>query len=321
MAEPAGAPVPRVRSQLYVPGNRPDRMGKALTLEADALVVDLEDSVAAADKARARDWVSDFVADHHHERPLFVRVAGSDHAAFLADVTAAVQAGASGIVIPKVTGPADVQVADRLLGWLEELHNVPIGRTLITPILETARGIRQAYAIGCASPRVAYMGGLAPKGGDVQGAIGYRWSRAGWESLPLRAQVLLDARAAGVSNPLTGLWTEIDDLDGLEAFAEQSRALGYAGMTVIHPSHLSIVNRIFGQSAEELEHYRTLVEAVTAAEATGSAVTVVGGHMVDTAMLETARAELAQAAVAEDASTRGAATPKSAASDHEEGLE
>jgi citrate lyase subunit beta/citryl-CoA lyase len=285
---------PRLRSQLYVPGDRSRWFAVALRSGADALIFDLEDAVPLKSRARARSEVAAFVAEHRRELPLFVRVAAPSTPAFLEDVRSVVAAGAFGIVIPKVLGVLDVQIAARLLDWLEDARPDDPA-TVVVPILETATAIADARAIGAASGRVAYMGALAPKEGDVQRAIGYRWSPDGRESLAFRAQVLLDARAAGVPNPMTGLWTDVEDLSGLRAFAAQSRGLGYEGMVVIHPTHVPIVNDAFDTTEAELERYRKLVSAASTAQAEGRSVLRFEGHMIDTAMVNTAKAALARA--------------------------
>jgi citrate lyase subunit beta/citryl-CoA lyase len=115
----------------------------------------------------------------------------------------------------------------------------------------------------------------------------------------MRAQVLLDARAAGVPNPVTGLWTDIHDHDGLRAFATQGRDLGYEGMVVIHPDHVPVVNEIFGTSAAELERYERLSAAMEEATTKGSAAIMFEGHMVDIAMVKTARERLERGARAQ----------------------
>jgi citrate lyase subunit beta/citryl-CoA lyase len=268
---------------------------KALHSEADALIFDLEDSVPPEAKETARADVARFIRRHRSDsrrQVLLVRVNPVGSREFLDDATAAVEAGAAGIALPKVAGPSDVVVAARLLDWIEARTSEAVSSTLILPILETATAVRHAYDIGCASDRVAYMGGLSARGGDVERAIGFRWSPEGWETLAMRAQILVDARAAGVPNPVTGLWTNVADLDGLRTFALQGRNLGYDGMVVIHPSHVAIVNEVYGQSKAEIEHYEDLTEAMNRATTRGSAAIMFDGHMVDVAMLRTAEERL-----------------------------
>jgi citrate lyase subunit beta/citryl-CoA lyase len=118
--------------------------------------------------------------------------------------------------------------------------------------------------------------------------LGSRWRRDGRETLFVRAKLLLDGRAARVSYPISGTWTEINDLDGLAALAEESRDLGYVGMYVIHPSHIDVVNAAFTPDAEELDRYRAIIEAYALAERDGLGSAVMGSSMIDKAMVDRA---------------------------------
>lgn len=196
------------------------------------------------------------------------------------------------MVVPKIGGPADVLMADRLLTWCEREHGLPEGHLALVPLLESAAALREAYEIGRAAPRVAYLGAVTGKGGDVERAIGYRWSREGAETLALRSRVLLDVRAAGVPCPVAGLWTGVGDLEGLRAFAEQNRSLGYDGMMAIHPSHVPVINEVYSPGPEELARYERLIAAVEEARARGAGAIAFEGEMVDEAMAGRARAAL-----------------------------
>jgi citrate lyase subunit beta / citryl-CoA lyase len=287
---------PQTRSQLYVPGNRPTWFAKAIAAGADALILDLEDSVPIDSKVEAREAVSEFLRGVRDAGvPFLVRVNDADTPLFLDDVLAVVEAGATGLVLPKVSGPDDVIAADRLLLAVELRCARAPGSTLIVPILETPSAIRNAYRIGLSSRRVAYMGGMSARGGDIERGVAFRWSAGGEETFTFRAQALLDARAADVPHPVTGTWTDVDDLDGLRAFAVQSRNLGYEGMALIHPSHVAIANEVFSVDEDELERDRQLLDAMAQAERDGSAATRFDGHMVDVAMVTRARERLANA--------------------------
>ena len=155
--------------------------------------------------------------------------------------------------------------------------------------------MRSAYEIARASARVAYMGGATSRAGDLTRSLGYRWTPEGKETLFLRSKVLVDVRAAGVANPLSGLWGAVDDSDGLLAFARQSRDLGYEGLMVIHPSHLAIVNEIFSPAEDEIAEWRRIIEAMQAAEEEGRGAIRLEGRLIDAAHVVTARQGLARA--------------------------
>ncbi|MDT0318860.1 HpcH/HpaI aldolase/citrate lyase family protein [Streptomyces millisiae] len=291
----SGIARPPLRSMLFVPGNRTEWLPKAAAAGADAVVLDLEDAVAEADRPAATERVAAAVAAAAEPATaLFVRIPPLDGWPAAARLRAVARTGLAGVVLPKVSDAEQVRLADRLLGWCEQEHGLAPGTFALVPLLETARGLRSAFEIAGAVPRVGYAGALTAPGGDVARAVGYRWSPEGTETRELRSRVLLDVRAAGVAHPVGGLWTRIADLTGLRAFAEQNRALGYAGMMAIHPSHVPVINEVFSPSAAELARCARLVAAVAAGRAAGSGAVVFEGEMVDEAMAATARALLAR---------------------------
>lgn len=302
-AEPdeGGVDRPPLRSLLFVPGTRTEWLPKARAAGADAAVLDLEDAVPAAGRLTARAQVADAVAQaaatpagQTGRMALFVRVNPLDDWAGAEELRAVVRPGLAGVVLPKVRSARDVRLADRLLGWCEQEQGLPRGGVALVPLLETARGLRAAYHIARAASRIAYMGALTGHGGDVERAVGYRWSPEGTETVDLRSRVLLDARAAGVPCPVGGLWTRIGDLPGLRAFAEQNRSLGYEGMMAIHPSHVPVINEVFSPGPGELARCAQLIAAVEAAQREGTGAVTFQGEMVDEAMASTARLVLAR---------------------------
>lgn len=281
-----------LRSALYVPGNKLDWMRKAPRYGADALVFDLEDSVPPAEKATARKLVRQALEEMGAQHTLIVRVNGVDTGMTADDLEAITCAGLHGIFVPKVRGPEDVAEADVLLTTFEQRAGLDAGRTIIVPGLETARAMREAYEVFRASPRVEHGGAVVSRGGDIARALGMVWTREGRESLFLRSKVLVDARAAGLRYPMGGLWTDIQDLDGLRAFATEMRHIGYTGLRLIHPSHVPVTNEVFTPTAEEIAYWKGLMEALVEAERRGTTAITYQGDMVDTAMVKTGRAIL-----------------------------
>ncbi|MFF3544762.1 HpcH/HpaI aldolase/citrate lyase family protein [Streptomyces platensis] len=289
---------PPLRSLLFVPGTRTDWLPKAQAAGADAVILDLEDAVPEQDSASARAQVGEAIAqaaaDAADHPALFVRINPLDGWAEAEELRTIVRPGLTGIVLPKVRHAQDVRFADRLLAWCEREQGLPRGQIALVPLLETARGLREAYDCAAAASRVAYLGALTGAGGDVERAVGYRWSPEGTETLALRSRVLLDVRAAGSLHPVAGLWTRIADLAGLRSFAEQNRSLGYEGMMAIHPSHISVINEVFSPGPDELARCARLIAAVEAAQANGAGAVSFEGEMVDEAMAATARLTLEQ---------------------------
>ena len=184
---------------------------------------------------------------------------------------------------------------DILLKLFERRAGVEVGKTFIDPALETARGIREAYQIAAASPRVAHMGASGGKGGDTARSVGFEWTPEGIETLFLRSKVLVDCRAAGVPYPLSGGWFDIRNLGGLRSAARQAKQLGYTGMQLIHPSHVAVVNEVFTPTKEEIAQWQGLIQAMEDRKGQGGAAVTYQGNMVDIAHEETARAMLEMA--------------------------
>ncbi|MFC6063061.1 HpcH/HpaI aldolase/citrate lyase family protein [Streptomyces ochraceiscleroticus] len=293
---PAQAPRPLLRSLLFMPGNRTaDWLPKAVAVGTDAVILDLEDAVPESARASAVKQVHQALArqaDTQEGPALFVRINPLDNWTAADTLHNICVPGLSGIVLPKVTGPDDVRFADRLLAWCEREQGLYRGHFALVPLLESAQALHDAHGCAAAADRVAYLGAVTGAGGDVERAVGYRWSPEGSETHALRARVLLDVRAARTPHPVTGLWTRIGDLDGLRAFAEQNRALGYSGMMAIHPSHVPVLNEVFTPGDAELDRAARLIATIEEAQATGTGAVTFEGEMVDEAMAATARALL-----------------------------
>lgn len=251
---------PILRSRLYVPGIKTSWLAKAAESGADAVIFDLDDAVSASDKATAREQVAVAITGNETGLPIFVRMNDLSSKWALDDMETVVRPGLSGIVVPRVVAPSQIAALDFLLSWLESRTGMTDGAVVLSPIFETAASLHFAYEIVTASKRVEYVGGIATDGGDVEREIGYRWSASAWESVALRSRSLVDVRAAGAKHPLTGIWTALNDPDGLRAFAEQGRDLGYEGMDVIHPSHVAIVHEVFAISEVRIREAEKIVE-------------------------------------------------------------
>ncbi len=295
-ALPATAAPRPIRSLLFVPGNREEWMRKALVSGADALVFDLESAIPRSEASRAREVCRRVLDEHSPVQPaLLVRVSDARSPEQELDLASVVSAGLHGILLPQVLDAGDVVATDAALTRAERDAGLPVGRTLMMPLIEHASAIRSAFEIARASPRVAYMGGATSKGGDLARSLGYRFSAEGHETLFLRSKVLVDVRAAGIENPISGLWGSVDDLAGLRTFAEQSRDLGYEGLMAIHPSQLPVINAVFSPNDEEIREWRSILSAMEQAEAEGRGAIRLDGRLIDAAHVHTARQQLERA--------------------------
>jgi len=261
-----------LRSLVFAPGDDAGALDTTAASGADAMVVDLEEPrtpYPERERVRGRIVAREFFDSREPgELPwLFARVQPPSTGMTLRDLDAVVGPSLKGILLPKIESPADVHAADALLTCAEVEHGLPKGSLLIYPILETANAIRLAYEIAMASPRVGYMGGAISRFGDIHQAIGFRWTAEGEETLFLRSKVLVDARAADIRYPISGMWGgRVDDADGLRSFATGLRNLGYYGMMLGHAGHVPLVHQVFSPTAEELAYWQELDALATAAE-------------------------------------------------------
>jgi citrate lyase subunit beta/citryl-CoA lyase len=294
-----------IRTLLFVAGSEDEEVRRSGDHGADAVVIDLEEPrtpFPEPERERARAAVSAFLAGAPSTTRWFVRVQPPDTGQTLKDLRAVMGPSLTGILLPKVQGPADVHKADALLTCMEAELGLPLGSRLIYPILETAQGLRLAYEIAMASSRVHYMGGAVSRFGDIHQAIGYRWSAEGRETLFLRSKVLIDARAAGIRYPISGMWGgATDDIDGLRRWATELRDLGYYGMMLGDPAHVPVINEIFSPTKDEIRYWQDLDRLTTEAETRGSGPILYGdpnqgeGHVVHIAHVGSARKNLAWA--------------------------
>jgi citrate lyase subunit beta/citryl-CoA lyase len=299
-----------IRTLLFVPGSDEERVGQAAGHGADAVVLDLEEPrtpYPEPERERTRVKIRQFLdglggVDGSAGPRWFARVQPPDTGQTLKDLRAVIGPALTGILLPKIYSPADVIKADALLTCCEAEMDRPVGSTAIYPILETAQSLRLAYEIAMASGRVAYMGGAVSRFGDIHQAVGFRWSAEGRETLFLRSKVLIDARAAGIRYPISGMWGgDTDDLEGLRRWAGELRDLGYFGMMLGEPRHIPVVNEIFSPTAEEILYWKDLDRLAGEAEGAGAGPLLYGdpnqgeGHVVHLAHVGSARQNLAWA--------------------------
>jgi len=285
------------RSALFVPGHRPEWIEKAAGYGADTLILDLEDSVPDREKNGARPLVkAGLKALAAKRQACSVRINGFATGLTLDDLEGILCPELTSVTLPKVETPADMHEADALLSHLERRLGLPVGG-IETPLgCETAKAMRNVYEIASQCRRVRRVSLAAGPGGDAARAIGYQWSKEGTETLFLRSKVVLDARAAGILYLTISSWWTIKDLEGLDRDARWNRSLGYRGQTVMHPSHVPVVNKVFTPTPDEIAFHRGLIEAMEDARRRGIAAVTYQGDMVDEAMVKTSREMLEFAA-------------------------
>lgn len=314
-------PVRLNRSQLSVPGIRPELFEKAACSAADIVFLDLEDSVSAADKEPARRNVVAALRDiDWRGKTVSVRVNGLDTPFMYRDVIEIMEAAGDRfelMLVPKVGTAADVHVVDTLLTQIElaKGYERPIGLELM---IETAQGLMNVEAIAAASPRAESLhfgsGDFAASTGARNPVIGgnnpdyavlvgdkggAREAHVGDMSHYALARIVVAARAHGL-RPVDGPYADYADPHGFMATARRSAALGFEGKWVIHPSQIAAANEAFSPPGDEVEAARRVLAAMDEARRAGKGAVTLDGRMIDIASIRQAEVVVRKAALIAD---------------------
>jgi citrate lyase subunit beta/citryl-CoA lyase len=280
---------------LFAPGSKDRVMAKALESGADAVLLDLEDSVPVAAKAEARSLVAkvidDAAAGTARAGPgIFVRVNAAATGLLDDDLAAIVRPGLEAIFLPKVESVAEVRRTASSLERLESAKGIKAGSVEIVLMIESALGVYRCFDLINASPRVATTCIGVARDGDLQTDLGCGWSIEGTELLYARSKVLLDTRAAGKAWPLDGVFSDLGDEAGFIKDSQLSARLGYVGRTVIHPKQIAPARQAYAVPESDVAYYQQVVTEFEAVEKTGTAAAItVNGRLVDYAMYQRAR--------------------------------
>ncbi len=289
-----------LRSLLFIPGDSEKKLGNGDRAGADALILDLEDSVLPENKARARGLTAEYLKARPkigRRAQLWVRINSLGSPLALADLSAVVAAAPDGVMLPKAEGPADVARLSFYLEALEAQAGVAIGSTRVLPVAtETAAAPFNLGAYSAA--RLSRLVGLTWGSEDLATALGASTNRDAsgeWAFTYriVRSLTLMGARAAGVQ-PIDTLYADFRDEKGLYAASRASRAEGFTGRLAIHPTQVAAINESYMPSAEEIEHARRVVAAFETSP--GSGAVGLDGKMIDIPHLKQAQALIEQAA-------------------------
>ncbi|WP_329069281.1 HpcH/HpaI aldolase/citrate lyase family protein [Streptomyces sp. NBC_01429] len=263
---PAPSVPPTPLTWLYVPGDRPGMMAKAVAGGADVVIVDLEDAVAPDRRAYARDATADFLSSPHG-KPVHVRIADRADLPYVTGLP-----GLCALRLPKIGHASAVHaVAERAPG------------TDLYALLESALAVEHAYAIASAHPSVR---GIALGEADLRADLGVRedagldWSRG---------RAVVAARAAGLAPPAQSVFPDVRDLAGLAASCRHGRALGMLGRAAIHPAQLPVIEEAYRPTLQEVASAQEIIEA---AARDAGAQALVDGRFVDAAIVAAARRTL-----------------------------
>ena len=282
------------RSFLFAPGNVARRVEKALGLDADVVIVDLEDSVAVSDKAVTRAPVAEALARPRKGRA-YVRVNAPSSPFCYGDLVATVHKGVDGVVLPKVESAADLHAIDWLLAALERERGMPEGSIDLMPQIETAAGMQRIDRIFQARSLRPYKGAWRVKraafgAADYGHELGLAPTLEEAELADARARMVLASRAAGLENPIDSPWFHFKETEAFARALERSRRGGFQGRLCVHPDQITPVNRAYLPSDEELARAERIVAAFKDAEARGAAAIQVDGQMIDYPVVHRAQA-------------------------------
>ena len=283
------------RSWMFVPGHRQRMIDKALGLNADAIMLDIEDGVAPNEKDTARHLIGEVLgqAKASNSPARFVRINAIGHARMDADLDAVVRPGLEGLVLPKVETVDEVRKVDAILTEREPKLKMPAGGVKLLVAIESPRGLLNAAPIAVCSARVC---GLMFGAEDFGRELGLPTSREGEarDMIYARSAMVIAAASAHVQ-AVDGVWVDLKDGEGLIGFARQSRQLGFSAMSLIHPSQIDPINTLFSPTPEEIDYAQRVVNAFEEANARGDGSIAFGGQLIDRPIVERARRTLEMA--------------------------
>ena len=265
------------RSFLFAPGNHARRVEKALSLSADAVILDLEDAVANSEKIKSRALVLAALQGPRNCKG-YVRVNALGTPWSYGDLVAVIHPEVDGVLLPKVESASDLHTVEWLITSLENERNLPKGSIDLIPIVETALGFSNLASIARSGTRVRR---IAFGAGDFTLDLGITWTSNETELLSYRNTFVVESRAAGLEPPLDTVWVALDDEAGFNQSVETVQKLGFQGKMCIHPNQLQHVNACFSPSEKQITHAKRVVEAFEVAEKQGLAAIQVDGQFVD----------------------------------------
>lgn len=278
--------IPKLKCPLFVPGNRTDMLEKALGLNPNVVVPDLEDSVPWGEKGRARNITTSFLprlADSGI--PIIPRLNSLDSGLFDDDLAAVAGHHISGITVGKIQSGKDMKQATELIDRFERQAGLPLGRIALIPWLETAKAIVNAHEICMSSPRtIAVAFGAEDFTQDM--AIERRQDET--EVAYPRSVVAIAARAAGVTALDTPYFGFRDPI-GLRESSKRSKQYGYQGRFAIHPSQIEIIKEAYAPTEAEVEHAMRVITAFDEAERLGHGATSLDGQVIDVPVVRRAQ--------------------------------
>jgi citrate lyase beta subunit len=283
------------RAVLFIPGDSPQKIEKGAGLGTDALILDLEDGCALANKVAARQIILDALSSHDFGRSeRLVRINPLETGLGIGDLEATLPARPDGYVLPKIESADQVREVSAYLSLMEARYGWPQGAIRLLVFVETARGIINLREIAGSDPRLdAMMFG----GEDLASSMGATRTREGWEIFYARSAFITYAAAFDLQ-AIDTVFVDLHDTAALVTEAEQALRMGFTGKLAIHPRQVEPITAVFTPSDEAIARAQRLIEAFHAHQASGAGVFALDDKMVDMPMLRAAERVLARARAA-----------------------
>lgn len=273
------------RSFLFAPGNHPRRVEKSFTTGCDAVILDLEDTVAVAEKPATRATVVEALKQPRICRG-YIRVNSIDTEFCFDDIEAVIGPWLDGIMLPKVERAADLQAVDWMMTSLERRHGIELRSIDLIPIIETAQGHAAAREIAASGGRLKR---LSFGGGDYTRDLNLQWTFDGEEIAAVRSEVVLASRLANIDPPIDTVFIHIKEHEHFARSARKGREFGFQGKLCIHPDQVGPTNAAYTPTDEEAAWARKIISSFDIAEAEGLASIQVDGYFVDYPIVEKAQ--------------------------------
>lgn len=280
------------RSMLFLPGNTPNIIINGDALGADALIFDLEDAVAPAEKDAARILVRNAIRELKFRGcEIIVRINSIDTDFWKKDLDEMIPLKPDLIMPPKTGCAQDVQTVDAYISALEEKLGFEKNTVRLIPLIETALGVENAFAIASATKRVAalFLGGE-----DLTADLRCKRTKGGNEIDYARSRMVCAARAAGVDVYDTP-FTDVNDDEGIRVDAEYAKSLGFTGKSSISPRHVPVINEVFSPSQKDVDYAYEVMDAIRLAKEQGRGAIALHGKMIDAPIVARARQTIAMA--------------------------
>jgi citrate lyase subunit beta/citryl-CoA lyase len=285
---PSPDPDHSVRSALFVPGDRPERIEKAMQAGADLVIIDLEDAVLPENKSLARNFVSEFLATNTGQGPVAVRINQIDSGHYDEDIGSLVQSPPSAVMLPKFESPNALELLNTHLSSIESDRGLAANAIRVIPLVESAVAMEGIPGI-LHTPAASRVWCMAFGAADYALDLGIDMDNNTEGMLYPHTRLPVASRAAGLSAPLDAPYmTDLKDAQGLREACQRARRMGFQGKLCVHPAQVETCNVEFSVSPTEVEKARKIVETYRLSQSEGRGVVQLDGKLIDQPIVERA---------------------------------